>query len=116
MPIREYIFQGMARAATTTDAFNAVAEPRRRQILDLLASGERPVNDLVGLLGMSQPLVAKQLRAPRGAAAGAAPPPPRRAPRGRRGGPARNVPAAGVQAPQGAPGGGGGRGARRGAA
>ena len=52
----------MARAATTTDAFNAVAEPRRRQILDLLASGERPVNDLVGLLGMSQPLVSKHLR------------------------------------------------------
>jgi DNA-binding transcriptional ArsR family regulator len=51
----------MARAATT-DAFNAVAEPRRRQILDLLASGERPVNDLVGLLGMSQPLVSKHLR------------------------------------------------------
>ena len=37
----------MARAATTTDAFNAVAEPRRRQILDALAGGERPVNDLV---------------------------------------------------------------------
>ena len=52
----------MARAATTTDAFNAVAEPRRREILDLLASGERPVNDLVGLLGMSQPLVSKHLR------------------------------------------------------
>jgi DNA-binding transcriptional ArsR family regulator len=41
----------MARAATTADAFNAVAEPRRRQILDLLAGGERPVNDLVALLG-----------------------------------------------------------------
>ena len=52
----------MARAATTTDAFNAVAEPRRRQILDLLASGERPVNDLVRLLGMSQPQVSKHLR------------------------------------------------------
>src|ERR687897_2700676 len=52
----------MARAATTTDAFNAVAEPRRRQILDLLASGERPVNDLVRLLGISQPLVSKHLR------------------------------------------------------
>ncbi len=38
----------MARAATTADAFNAVAEPRRRQILDTLAGGERPVNDLVG--------------------------------------------------------------------
>src|SRR5215218_5458642 len=52
----------MARAATTTDAFNAVAEPRRRQILDLLASGERPVGDLVRRLGMSQPLVSKHLR------------------------------------------------------
>ena len=52
----------MARAATTADAFNAVAEPRRRQILDLLASGERPVNDLVRLLGLSQPLVSKHLR------------------------------------------------------
>jgi DNA-binding transcriptional ArsR family regulator len=52
----------MARAATTTDAFNAVAEPRRRQILDLLANGERPVNDLVALLGLSQPQVSKHLR------------------------------------------------------
>ena len=52
----------MARAATTTDAFNAVAEPRRRQLLDLLASGERSVNDLVALLGLAQPLVSKHLR------------------------------------------------------
>jgi DNA-binding transcriptional ArsR family regulator len=52
----------MARAATTTDAFNAVAEPRRRQILDLLAAGERPVNDLVELLGLAQPPVSKHLR------------------------------------------------------
>jgi DNA-binding transcriptional ArsR family regulator len=52
----------MARAATTTDAFNAVAEPRRRQILGLLADGERPVNDMVELLGMSQPMVSKHLR------------------------------------------------------
>ena len=52
----------MARAATTTDAFNAVAEPRRRQILDALADGERPVNDLVRLLGMAQPQVSKHLR------------------------------------------------------
>jgi len=52
----------MARAATTTDAFNAVAEPRRRQILDLLAAGERPVNDLVAGLGLAQPLVSKHLR------------------------------------------------------
>ncbi|HEY7635761.1 MAG TPA: metalloregulator ArsR/SmtB family transcription factor [Gemmatimonadales bacterium] len=52
----------MARAATTTDAFNAVAEPRRRQILDLLAGGERPVNDLVERLGVAQPQVSKHLR------------------------------------------------------
>ena len=52
----------MARAATTTDAFNAVAEPRRRQILDLLAGGERPVNDLVRDLGLAQPQVSKHLR------------------------------------------------------
>lgn len=52
----------MARAATTTDAFNAVAEPRRRQILDLLRAGERPVNDLVDLLGLAQPQVSKHLR------------------------------------------------------
>jgi DNA-binding transcriptional ArsR family regulator len=52
----------MARAATTADAFNAVAEPRRRQILDVLAGGERPVNDLVELVGLAQPLVSKHLR------------------------------------------------------
>ena len=52
----------MARAATTADAFNAVAEPRRREILDLLAAGERLVNDLVALLGLAQPLVSKHLR------------------------------------------------------
>jgi DNA-binding transcriptional ArsR family regulator len=61
MSITEYDF-AMARAATTTDAFNAVAEPRRRQILDLLAGGERPVNDLVRQLGLAQPLVSKHLR------------------------------------------------------
>jgi DNA-binding transcriptional ArsR family regulator len=52
----------MARAATTTDVFNAVAEPRRRQILDLLAGGERSVNDLVRELDLAQPLVSKHLR------------------------------------------------------
>jgi DNA-binding transcriptional ArsR family regulator len=52
----------MARAATTSDAFNAVAEPRRRQILDLLAGGERPVNDVVVALGLAQPQVSKHLR------------------------------------------------------
>jgi DNA-binding transcriptional ArsR family regulator len=52
----------MARAATTTDAFNAVAEPRRRQILDVLAGGDRPVNELVERLGLAQPQVSKHLR------------------------------------------------------
>jgi DNA-binding transcriptional ArsR family regulator len=52
----------MARAATTADAFNAVAEPRRRQILDVLAGGEHAVNDLVAELGLVQPLVSKHLR------------------------------------------------------
>ena len=52
----------MARAATTTDTFNAVAEPRRREILDSLAGGEMPVNDLVRLLGLPQPQVSKHLR------------------------------------------------------
>ncbi len=44
------------------DAFNAVAEPRRRQIIDALATGDRPVNDLVALLGLGQPQVSKHLR------------------------------------------------------
>ncbi len=61
MLISVYDF-AMARAATTADAFNAVAEPRRRQILDALAAGERPVNDLVAALGMAQPQVSKHLR------------------------------------------------------
>jgi DNA-binding transcriptional ArsR family regulator len=52
----------MARAATTADAFNAVAEPRRREILDVLAGGERAVNDLVHELGLAQPQVSKHLR------------------------------------------------------
>jgi DNA-binding transcriptional ArsR family regulator len=51
----------MARAATTTDAFNAVAEPRRRDILDLLAGRELAVNDLVKRLDIAQPLVSKHL-------------------------------------------------------
>ncbi|HYH27785.1 MAG TPA: metalloregulator ArsR/SmtB family transcription factor [Actinomycetota bacterium] len=52
----------MARAATTADAFNAVAEPRRREILDVLSSGEQAVGDLVELLGLAQPQVSKHLR------------------------------------------------------
>jgi DNA-binding transcriptional ArsR family regulator len=52
----------MARAATTSDAFNAVAEPRRRAILEYLAGGERPVGDLVVRLGIEQPSVSKHLK------------------------------------------------------
>ena len=52
----------MARAATNTDAFNAVAEPRRRAILACLAAGERPVNDVVAQVGLPQPQVSKHLR------------------------------------------------------
>jgi DNA-binding transcriptional ArsR family regulator len=59
----------MARAATTADAFNAVAEPRRREILDVLAGGERPVNDLVRALELAQPQVSKHLRVLREAGA-----------------------------------------------
>jgi len=52
----------MARAPTTSDAFNAIAEPRRRQIIELLAGGERPVNEVVAALGLAQPQVSKHLR------------------------------------------------------
>jgi DNA-binding transcriptional ArsR family regulator len=51
----------MPRAPTTLDPFNAVAEPKRRQVLDVLAKGERPVNDLVKSLGWPQPQVSKHL-------------------------------------------------------
>lgn len=52
----------MARASTTSDAFNAVAEPRRREILEYLSDGERAVGDLVVRLGMEQPSVSKHLK------------------------------------------------------
>ena len=52
----------MARAATTSDAFNAVAEPRRREILEYLALGERPVGEIVVTLRLEQPSVSKHLR------------------------------------------------------
>ena len=52
----------MARASTTSDAFNAVAEPRRRDILSFLVEQERPVNDIVVSLGLPQPSVSKHLR------------------------------------------------------
>lgn len=52
----------MARLATSADVFNAVAEPRRREILDFLSEGERPVNDVVSALRLDQPAVSKHLR------------------------------------------------------
>lgn len=51
----------MARAATTTDVFNAVAEPRRREVIGHLARRECTVNDLVRALGLAQPAVSKHL-------------------------------------------------------
>jgi DNA-binding transcriptional ArsR family regulator len=52
----------MARSATTSDVFNAIAETRRREILDALVSGEKAVGALVDDLSMSQPQVSKHLR------------------------------------------------------
>jgi DNA-binding transcriptional ArsR family regulator len=52
----------MPRAATTSDAFNAVAEPWRREILNYLALEERPVGEIVARLGLAQPSVSKHLR------------------------------------------------------
>lgn len=51
----------MPRAATTSDTFNAIAEPRRRDILEYLAPRERPVGDIVQALGIAQPSVSKHL-------------------------------------------------------
>ena len=51
----------MARSATTTDAFNAVAETSRRDILDAIGTGEVTVNELVDRLSLSQPQVSKHL-------------------------------------------------------
>ncbi len=52
----------MPRAATTSDVFNAIAEPRRRDILVFLASRERPVGDIVAALGCGQPSISKHLK------------------------------------------------------
>jgi DNA-binding transcriptional ArsR family regulator len=52
----------VARAATTSDVFNAIAEPQRRDILVLLRAGERPVTEVARELGMTQPGVSKHLR------------------------------------------------------
>src|SRR5260370_11619368 len=61
MPISEYDCV-MARAATTSDVFNAIAEQQRRDILLLLRAGERPVTELAQELGMTQPGASKHLR------------------------------------------------------
>src|ERR1700746_3230195 len=61
MPISEYDVS-MARAATTSDVFNAIAEPQRREILVLLRVGEWPVTELAQELGMTQPGASKHLR------------------------------------------------------
>ena len=52
----------MPRAATSSDVFNAIAEPQRRAILDFLAGDERPVSDIVDALELAQPSVSKHLR------------------------------------------------------
>jgi len=62
MPIWAYITEDVARALTTSDAFNAVAEPQRRRILALLKGRERPVNDLARALRITQPRTSKHLR------------------------------------------------------
>src|SRR4029450_4248509 len=85
MPISAYDC-AMARAATTSDVFNAIAEPQRREILVLLRAGERPVTDFAQELGMHQPGASKHLRRLAGAgphgrqAAGGRPRRPRAAP------------------------------------
>src|SRR5215813_13280778 len=61
MPISEY-YCTVARSSTTSDVFNAVAESRRREILDALIAGEKAVGALVSDLSMSQPQVSKHLR------------------------------------------------------
>src|SRR5215467_149638 len=61
MPITEYV-GAVARSSTTSDVFNAIAEARRREILDALMAGEKPVGAIVNDLSMSQPQVSKHLR------------------------------------------------------
>jgi DNA-binding transcriptional ArsR family regulator len=61
MPITEYVGT-VARSSTTSDVFNAIAEAHRREILDALMSGEKPVGTIVNDLSMSQPQVSKHLR------------------------------------------------------
>jgi DNA-binding transcriptional ArsR family regulator len=56
------MMSAMARAATTSDVFNAIAEPQRRRILTLLKEAEHPVNRLADALGLQQPAASKHLR------------------------------------------------------
>jgi DNA-binding transcriptional ArsR family regulator len=51
----------VSRAATTSDVFNAIAEPARRDVLGVLARGERPVGEIVAALALTQPQVSKHL-------------------------------------------------------
>lgn len=62
MPIWEYILRQMPRASATSDIFSAIAEPRRRQIIDVLSDGKPiAVGELVETLGLPQPTVSKHL-------------------------------------------------------
>lgn len=61
MPISEYD-GGMARAATTSDVFNAIAEPARRAVLEALRAGEANVGQIVDVVGLTQPQVSKHLK------------------------------------------------------
>ena len=61
MSITEYV-ETMARSSTTSDVFNAIAEAHRREILDVLVTGEKAVGAIVDDLSMSQPQVSKHLR------------------------------------------------------
>ncbi len=61
MPISEYV-RSVARSSTTSDVFNAIAEAHRREVLDVLITGEKPVGAIVNELAMSQPQVSKHLR------------------------------------------------------
>ena len=58
----KHILRLVARSSTTSDVFNAIAESRRREILDVLIAGEKPVGGIVDELSMSQPQVSKHLR------------------------------------------------------
>src|SRR5215468_8889702 len=62
MPITEYMVRTVARSSTTSDVFNAIAEVRRREILDVLMAGEKAVGAIVADLSLSQPQVSKHLR------------------------------------------------------